>query len=294
MRSKYSSEPVKVCQTSSGKVRFRAARRFTRSGGVLLLLVGLAAGSARAEKVEQLSPQGYVNDFAGVIDGGSKGKISELCQELDSKAQAQIAVVTIKTLEGDTEQDFASRLFQKWGIGPKGSDRGVMILLAVDEHRYWTEVGYGLEPILPDGKVGGFGRQMVPLLRQNAYGAALLQMTGQVAGVIAQDKGVALGQAPAPVPSGDGDSGPDGIPPQLIFFLIILLLFGGWRLLTFILIALGLMRPRPNRPGYRGGGWWIGPTMGGGGFGGGFGGGGGGFGGFGGGMSGGGGAGGGW
>ena len=148
--------------------------------------VSIAAGSKRVaiiaalalrsrcapRRVEQLSPQGYVNDFAGVIDAGSQREDSRLlCQEVDQKADAQIAVVTIHSLEGDTRQDFANRLFEKWGVGPKGKDRGVMILLAVDDHQYWTEVGYGLEPILPDGKVGGFGRDMLPLLRQNQYGA---------------------------------------------------------------------------------------------------------------------------
>jgi uncharacterized protein len=248
--------------------------------------------SARAEKIEQLSPQGYVNDFAGVIDADSRQKITALCEEVDQKTDAQIAVVTIHSLEGDTAQDFANRLFAKWGVGPKGKDRGVMILLAVDDHQYWTEVGYGLEPILPDGKVGGFGREMLPLLRQNQYGAAILQMASEVAGVIAQDRGVALTPAArvAPPATQEPESGvARGIPLNLILPLMFLLFFGGWRLLAFFLVAAGLMRRRP-RSGYYGGGWM-------GGMGGGYGGGswgGGGFGGFGGGSSGGGGAGGGW
>ena len=192
----------------------------------LVVLLAVFASPARAEKVEQLSPQGYVNDFAGVIDAGSNQKITQLCQEIDTKADAQIAVVTIHTLEGDTAEDFANRLFAKWGVGPKGKDRGVMILLAVDDHKYWTEVGYGLEPILPDGKVGGFGRQMLPLLRQNQYGAALLQMTGQVSAVIAQDHNVTLSQSPPAVAQPEPDEntgGPhrflDPVLPQIFFFL---------------------------------------------------------------------------
>jgi uncharacterized protein len=256
---------------------------------------------AHAEKIDALSPQGYVNDFAGVIDAASKQKITDLCQEVDTKADAQIAVVTIHTLDGDSVEDYANRLFQKWGVGPKGKDRGVMVLLAVDDHKYWTEVGYGLEPILTDGKVGGFGRQMTPLLRQSQYGGALLQMTQQIAAVIAQDKGVALNQSPPAAVaqpddgSGDGPGGSLlGLPPQILFFLVFFLLFGGWRLLSFILAAMGFSWFQ-RHGGSRGGGGWMGP-MGGGGFGGGFGGGGGGggFGGFGGGSSGGGGAGGGW
>jgi uncharacterized protein len=214
---------------------------------------------------------------------------------LDQKADAQLAVVTIHTLEGDTAQNFANRLFEKWGVGPKGKDRGVMVLLAVDDHKYWTEVGYGLEPILPDGKVGGFGRQMLPLLRQNQYGAALLQISSQIAATIAQDRGVTLVQR-TPGPTAPPLESPQplffGIPPVLLNLIILLLIFGGWRLLAFLFALGGLSRSRRGG-GYRGG-WWMGPTggWGGGGYGGSSGGGG--FGGFGGGASGGGGAGGSW
>jgi uncharacterized protein len=259
---------------------------------LLLLCFCRSVPLSAAEKVDQLSPQGYVNDFAGVIDSQSREKITSLAEELDQKADAQLAVVTIHALEGDSAADFANRLFEKWGVGPKGKDRGVMVLLAIDDHKYWTEVGYGLEPILPDGKVGGFGRQMLPLLRQNQYGAALLQMSWQIASTIAEDRGITLTQSvpgrgpPAGVPQDPFDGIPFG------FLIVLLLFFGGWRLLTFLFALGGLSRYR--RGSRYGGGPWIGPMGGwsGGGWGGS--GGGGGFGGFGGGASGGGGAGGSW
>ncbi len=155
-------------------------------------------------------------------------------------------------------------------------------------------MGYGLEPILPDGKVGGFGREMLPLLRQRQYGAALLQMTSEVAAVIAQDRGVALSQGvPAPQPQPEQERPtPFGIPAGLPNILILLLFFGGWRFLAYMLALAGWSSYRRGR-GYRGG-WWMGPM---GGYGGNSGSGswgGGGFGGFGGGASGGGGAGGSW
>jgi len=259
---------------------------------VIFALFPLATSALHAETVDQLSPQGYVNDFAGVLDADSRRKLTALCQEVDQKADGQIAVVTIHTLEGNSAQDFANRLFQKWGVGPKGKDRGVMILLAVDDRQYWTEVGYGLEPILPDGKVGGFGRDMVPLLRQNQPGAALLQMTSQIANVIAQDRGVTLSEGAPPSQQDQDQTSFYGIPQGLLNLLILLAFLGAWRLLAFLLAMAGWSRYRRGR-GYRGG-WWMGPM---GGWGGGAGGGswgGGGFGGFGGGSSGGGGAGGHW
>jgi len=276
---------LEACETNVGQ---RGA-----SSTLLLALIALLWSSSsvtvHAEKVEQLSPQGYVNDFAGVLDADSRQKLTALAQELDQKAGAQIAVVTVRTLDGDSVRNFANRLFQKWGVGPKGKDRGVMILLAVGEHQYWTEVGYGLEPILPDGKVGGFGRELVPLLRQNQYGAALLQITSQVAGVILQERGITLSQGTPPQQQNPDQPSFYGIPSGLLGLLIPLILLLGWPLLAFLLSLTGWSRYRRGQ-GYRGGGW-LGPM----GYGGGSAGGGSwGRGGFGGGSSGGGGAGGRW
>ena len=128
---------------------------------VALVLAGVAAG----EPVSQLKPTDYVNDFAHVLDGPSIAQLDNLCAQIDQKAHAQIAVVTIHSLDGGDIESYAVDLFKQWGVGSKSTNRGVLILLAVGDHRYRVEVGYGLEPILPDGKVGGFGREAVPLLR---------------------------------------------------------------------------------------------------------------------------------
>ena len=279
---------MKACKTNSHQRRASFALLLVR----FALLWSSQSVLVYAEKADQISPQGYVNDFAGVLDADSRQKLTALGQELDQKVGAQIAVVTVRTLEGDSVQNFANRLFQKWGVGPKGKDRGVMILLAVGEHQYWVEVGDGLEPVLPDGKVGGFGRELVPLLRQNQYGAALLQITTQVAGVIAQDRGITLSQGAAPSQQDRNQPSFYGIPSRLLGLVIPLVLLLGWRLLAFLLSLTGWSRYRRGR-GY-GGGWWMGPMGYGGGSAGGGSWGGGGFGGFGGGSSGGGGAGGRW
>src|SRR2546428_9259748 len=136
----------------------------------LLLFIVTHALPALAEKVEELNPQGYVNDFADVLPSQARTRIAAICKEVDQKTRAQIAVVTIRKLDGIPIENFASKLYERWGIGPKSDNRGVLILLAVDDRRYRVEVGYGLEPILPDGKVGGFGREMVPNLRSGDYG----------------------------------------------------------------------------------------------------------------------------
>src|SRR5271157_1835339 len=95
-----------------------------------LMLLSISVMPAHAEQWQKLNPQGYVNDFAGVLSGTAVEELTRLGTEVDQKAKAQIAVVTIKTLDGDTVEDFANHLFQKWGVGYKGTDRGVMLLLA--------------------------------------------------------------------------------------------------------------------------------------------------------------------
>ncbi len=251
----------------------------------IALSVAALALCASAEPISSLHATNYVNDFAGVLDAETVTQLNALCQQVDEKAKGQIAVVTVKSLDGQEAVDYGVALYQAWGIGMKGSDRGVLILVATQDHKYWINVGYGLEGILPDGKVGGFGREMAPILRTGNYNAAVTLVTNRVASVIAQDAGVTLTGVPAvPMergqpPAKDG-SGVAALVVVVIIVIILLTFPGGRSILWFF---LGMMLGSGG--GSRGGGGFGG---------GGFGGGGGGFGGFGGGSTGGGGAGGSW
>ena len=237
--------------------------------------------SLSAEPVSQLKPSNYVNDFAHVLDAGTAANLNNIADQLDHKANAQVAIVTVNSLDGGDVFDYAVKLYQQWGIGKKGNDRGVLILYSIGDRKYWTTVGYGLEGILPDGKVGGFGREAVPFLKQGDYNGAISLVTSRVADVIAQDAGIQLTNTQAPrAPPRDDDHPQLPLSVWIIGIIIFLFLIStsfGRSLLFWMLLS--------GRGGGRGG--W-----GGGGFGGG--GGGGGFGGFGGGSTGGGGAGGSW
>jgi uncharacterized protein len=237
---------------------------------------------ARAEPVSQLQATGYVNDFAHVLNPDAASQISEICLQVDQKAHAQIAVVAVNSLDGSDIESYAVELFKRWGVGDKSSNRGVLVLLAVKDRRYRTEVGYGLEPILPDGKVGGFGREAVPYLRNGDYDGALLLLTSRISDVIAQDAGVQISTTGARSPT-PRDTSPEAPSVGVILFLVIvaLLIFATpLRSVLFWWLLLGGGR----RGGWGGGGSWGGGSFGGGG----------GFGGFGGGSSGGGGASGSW
>ncbi|MFZ0297253.1 MAG: TPM domain-containing protein [Candidatus Sulfotelmatobacter sp.] len=248
-----------------------------------VLLLALAA---QAESVSQLKATDYVNDFAHVLDQSSIARMDDLCRQVDQKAHAKIAVVTIHSLDGSDIESYAVTLFQQWGLGTKSTNRGVLILYAIDDHRDRIEVGYGLEPILTDGKTGDFAREAVPLMRAGQYGAGLLLVTSRVAKVIADDAGVQLTnlQPEAPVePDSQRGKGMSAGGVILLIIVILIILFTPLRSLLFWMLFSGIFG------GGSGGSGWSGGGFGGGG------GGGGGFGGFGGGgMSGGGGSSGSW
>jgi uncharacterized protein len=280
-------------ETSSTEA-FRRPSRFLALA-VATLAILWSATAVCAQSVDQAAAQaksGYVTDLAGVLSQSAKDQLTALCTEVDQKAQAQIAVVTVKSLEGQSVTDYSFDLASRLGIGPKSTNRGVLILVAPNEHQYWTQVAYGLEPILPDGKVGGFGREAVPYFRQNDYDGAILLMTRRVADVIAADRGVTLSGTPPEAPR--APSGEGGLPNtigSIVGLIVFILVFGGFLgpILWAIFGSHGSGRRGPWIGGWRGGGFGGGWS--GGGFGGGSGGG---FGGFGGGSFGGGGAGGGW
>jgi uncharacterized protein len=236
---------------------------------------------ARAEKVEDLpQPADYVSDYAHVLAPATVARLDSLLGQLDhSQANAQVAIVTVNSFDGDDPADYANRLEEKWKMGRKGSDRGLLLLLAVGDHKYRIEPGYGLEGILPDGKVGDIGRLMVPYLRQGDYDSAVLTATGEIAQVIATDAKVTLNDDGQVAQQHARHRMPLG---KLIFLVLFVIFFGGFGVLWLLSSFFG------GFGGFGGGGF------GGGGFGSGGGGSGGGFGGFGGGDFGGGGAGGDW
>src|ERR1039458_8129724 len=154
----------------------------------------IAAQAAQAERVEDLpQPTDYVSDFAHVLSPQAIARLDSICTQLDhSGANAQIAVVTIRSLDGADPAEFANALEDKWKMGKKGSDRGVLVFLAVNDHKRRIEVGYGLEGILPDGKLGDIGREMVPQLRANDFDGAVSLAVDEIAQTIAADAKVTL------------------------------------------------------------------------------------------------------
>src|SRR3984885_4205755 len=172
-------------------------KHLSRWLAVLILLLAPSV-TLTAESVSTLpAPTGYVHDFAGVLSPDIKQSVEDLCTQVDRQAHAQIAVVTIKTIDGDQSiEEFATALEDKWKVGAKGTDRGVLMLFVMTPRRGRIEVGYGLEGILNDAKVGDIGRSMVPAATQGDYNTAIPLGVGQIARIIATDAGVTLTQQP--------------------------------------------------------------------------------------------------
>jgi uncharacterized protein len=254
----------------------------------LLLAAGLPAA---AVDWKGLQPQGYVSDFAGVIDPQSRAAIEAYAAAVKQATKAELAFVTIPSLRGEPIEDVANDLFHAWGIGRKGEDDGALVLLAVEDRRSRLEVGGGLGGAVPDGMAGLLLDDMRPALRRNDYGSAMLAAAVRLGSAIAQAKGVQI--PPPQVRVRQQPEPEDSIPWPLILFGIFILLMilrrggggygggyygGGGGFWTGMLLGSLLDSGR----GRRGGGGGFGGFDGGGG--------GGGFGGFGGGDSGGGGA----
>jgi uncharacterized protein len=157
-------------------------------GGILLA----TAVWVDAEPITSLHPSNYVNDFAGVLDPATQARLNDLCRQVDQKTHAQIAVVTVKSTGRTSVGDYAHLLFNEWGIGNKGDNRGMLVLLSTKDRRYYTAVGSGFEPLFPNERVAGIGAEMIPDLRQRSYGKAVLNTVNEIAGIIAEERGVKL------------------------------------------------------------------------------------------------------
>ncbi len=221
-------------------------------------------------------PQGRaVNDFAGVIDAENARKIEILAAEMWHKTSTAIVVVTVSAIgENSDINQYVNGLYSAWGIGKKGEDKGLLIFLSVGDRQIRIETGYGVEGILPDGRVGEIlDAHVVPYLKTGETGKGLYNAALVCAAYIAKDAGVDLtGVSPLYRSSSRPAKQGFNLLGLIFFLLAAVVLLGtkqGRRMLPWILLLLATS-------GSRGGG--------GGGFGGGFGG-------FGGGMSGGGGAG---
>lgn len=245
----------------------------------ILGIVALAVSAGASDRLlNSMNPRNgvAVYDYANVISGTDEQKLESMIDELEQKTGAEIAVVTIQSLDGGQIDDFTNRLFERWGVGQKGKDNGLMFLAAMKDRKMRIEVGYGLEGAIPDSKAGRIRRDVItPYFQANQPGKGITAGVALLTQEIAKEYGVELTGSAAQYryPSNSRSSSKKGNPVVTIIIVVLFVFFAiRHPHLAMLLLLSG------------GGG---GRSSGGGGFGGGGGG-------FGGGMSGGGGSSGGW
>jgi len=256
-----------------------------------ILLAPLAAGKLAAPNLPM--PEEYVDDLAGVVNAEHKHALNGILQELERKTTVQYIILTVDSTNGVPIEDFSIDLaHNKWKLGQKGKDNGLLFTLAVKDRTYRFEVGYGLEGFITDVFVGQVGRDvLVPYLRRGQYSQGIYEANLRVIQRIAREYNVTLtgmpnlpAQPTQPTPYNSPVMGQRGTPTSccvgpccgflIILFLIMMFLGGGrgrhgswWWLFLLPFLFRG------GGGGYRGGGYGGGPFGGGfGGFGGGFGG----------------------
>ena len=196
-------------------------------------MLGAVASAGLLRAQEGLEPGGFINDFAGVLSEPAKLKLESLALELQEKTGAEIAVAVVRSLEGETVEAYANRLGERWGVGD-ANDRGALLLLSIDDRQLRLEVGYGLEPIITDGRTGEILDRMTPLLRQRRFDEAVMHGVAETAQIIAADAGVELTGMPEGVGRPQRDS-PSIIPWIWLILILLLVLIprrrrrGGWR-----------------------------------------------------------------
>ena len=269
----------------------------------ICLILLLFPGSALAVSVTIPSPAGPVTDLVGILDQDAMRHLTQVIQEVRERTTAEIAVLIVPSTAPDPIEDYSIAVFDRWKIGQKGKDNGLLFLVAVKDRRMWITTGYGLEGILPDGKVGEIrDREIIPFFRAGRYAEGILRGTNALAAVILNEAGSTGAERQPIAQSARHKSGFAGGSTGILLVVFILLILFAAGLSAMDRSAALRTRGRGyagRRSGFRGPFWFgggsggaIGGWSSGGWSGGGFGGGG--FGGFGGGGSGGGGAGGSW
>lgn len=204
-------------------------------------------------------PRGRVNDFAGVLRSAEARQLEAVLADLSRRAEAEVAVVTMRRVEAGDVKTAAVELFEQWGVGPAKTDRGLLMLVSMEDRRVEVEVGYGLEEVLPDGKVGRIlDRHVIPYFKAGDISAGVVRGALTFAAVIAEDAGVPLGaesvgaaaaaRAPAP-------AGPLAAVLRILFLIVMAALFVRNPLLFLLFLGAGGGR---GAGGFGGGGFGAG------------------------------------
>jgi len=165
---------------------------------------------------------GPVNDYAHIFTASETQELNEYLYTIDRQSDLQIAVLTIPSLEGESIEDYSIRVAEKWQIGQKGKDSGVILVIAAQDRKLRIEVGYGLEDRITDAQSSSLIRSVIaPHFKQQEYGKGVLLGVKNLAGLALQDESL-ISEAVKESEQHDDSF----IPLPLIIFLVIIFLLG--------------------------------------------------------------------
>ena len=208
---------------------------------LLFLLAGFVAGSVFSQSIPR--PDGYVNDFAGVISSSEESEMRSTIQSVVQATGAEIAVLTVSSMGSYADiEEYSIAVAEEWGVGSGQNDDGAIFVVSVGERQARLEIGYGLEGAIPDGRAGSIlDTYVVPYLRENDYGTGLVNGVNALAGIIADEYGVQLSNVrEATRPERSSSSG--GLPLSRILYLVVFLFVAGGRWFLWPLLFAGRRR----------------------------------------------------
>src|SRR2546425_3982536 len=226
----------------------------------ILLLLGRGSANAQTAQSPLPKPTGYVNDYAGVVDSATKERLETTLGNLDRQQQIQFSVVTVDTTGGQDIFDYSLAVARGWGIGSKDTQKpSLLLLVAIKDRKYFTQVSRHLEGDLPDGLVGQIQRErLVPAFRAGDYGKGLADPIDVYITTVANKNGFStdpIFPAGTNRESPDVKSGPGGNPAGVIFIVAAVVIFIA---IIFGAIILVFLFGRGGRGGPRGGGGnWL-------------------------------------
>ncbi len=134
--------------------------------------------------------KGYVTDNANIL-GDYGPKIEQLCEEIEKNTTAEVAVLTIESLEGMPLETYSLEVARSWGIGKEDKNNGLLLLISVKDRKYRFETGYGLEGVLPDAKTGRIGRRILtPAFKLKEYGRGVYEALSDIKGLLQEDPSI--------------------------------------------------------------------------------------------------------
>jgi len=198
------------------------------TGAFLLLLAAIVCANGQTAQSPLPPPTGYVNDYAKVIDSATKRQLETTLTNLDQQQQIQFSVVTVDTTGGRDIFDYSLAVARGWGIGSKDAQKpSLLLLVAIKDRKYFTQVSRHLEGDLPDGLVGQIQRErLVPAFKAGEYGRGLADTVNAYITTVAAKQGFSTDTIfPAGTRRESPESGPGGNPLGVVLIVLVVVIF---------------------------------------------------------------------